>query len=51
MSTLVATNRFGFMTMDRDGARWRIVAHDAHSVPLFVCTLVERQASCAAALP
>ena len=49
MSTLVATNRFGFMTMDRDGARWRIVAHDARGVPLFVCTLVERQASCAAA--
>ena len=51
MSTLVATNRFGFMTMDRDGPRWRIVAHDAHSAPLFVCTLVERQAICAAAAP
>jgi 3',5'-cyclic AMP phosphodiesterase CpdA len=51
MSTLVATNRFGFMTMDRDGPRWRIVAHDAHGAPLFVCTLVERQASCAAASP
>jgi hypothetical protein len=38
------------MTMDRDGARWRVVAHDARGAPLFVCTLVERQASCAAAM-
>jgi hypothetical protein len=49
MSTLIATNRFGFMTMDRDGARWRIVANDARGTPLIVCTLVERQVSCAAA--
>jgi hypothetical protein len=46
MSTLVATNRFGFMTMERDGAGWRMVAHDARGKPLIVCTLVERQASC-----
>jgi hypothetical protein len=51
MSTLIATNRFGFMTMDRDGARWRIVANDARGTPLIVCTLVERQVSCAAAPP
>jgi hypothetical protein len=51
MSTLIATNRFGFMTMDRDGPRWRIVAHDVRGTPLIVCTLVERQASCAAAPP
>ena len=51
MSTLTATNRFGFMTMDRDGARWRIVAHDAHGTALIVCTLLERQATCGGAPP
>ena len=49
IANIVATNRFGFMTMDRDGARWRIVAHDARGTPLIVCTLVQRQATCAAA--
>ena len=44
-----ATNRFGFMTMERDGARWRMVAHDARGTPLIACTLDERQASCAPA--
>ena len=43
---IVATNRFGFMTMERDGARWRMVAHDARGVPQIACTLQERQANC-----
>ena len=43
---IVATNRFGFMTMERDGARWRMVAHDARGAPQISCTLQERQASC-----
>jgi hypothetical protein len=43
---LVATNRFGFMTMERDGARWRMVAHDMRGAPQISCTLQERQASC-----
>ena len=46
MATLVATNRFGFMTMERDGARWRIVAHDTRGMPQINCTLEERQATC-----
>ena len=49
ISSIVATNRFGFMTMERDGARWRIVAHDARGAALYRCTLEGRQAVCAAA--
>jgi hypothetical protein len=49
ISSIVATNRFGFMTMERDGAQWRIVAHDARGAALYRCTLEGRQASCAAA--
>ncbi len=43
---IVASNRYGFMTMERDGARWRMVAHDARGVPQISCTLQERQATC-----
>jgi hypothetical protein len=48
---LVASNRFGFMTMERDGARWRMVAHDARGAPLISCTLFERRATCDPASP
>jgi hypothetical protein len=44
---IVASNRFGFMIMERDGARWRMVAHDAQGAPMIACTLFERRASCA----
>lgn len=43
---MVATNRFGFMTMERDGARWRMVARDARGAPITSCTLFERRATC-----
>ena len=46
IASLVATNRFGFMTMERDGARWRMVAHDARGAPMISCTLLERRATC-----
>ncbi len=46
VASIVATNRFGFMTMERDGARWRMVAHDARGAPMTTCTLFERRASC-----
>ena len=46
IASLVATNRYGFMTIERDGARWRMVAHDAHGAPLISCTLLERRAKC-----
>jgi hypothetical protein len=49
IASLVATNRFGFMTIERDGARWRMVAHDARGVPMISCTLFERRATCAPA--
>ena len=48
---LVASNRFGFMTMERDGARWRMVAHDVRGAPMMRCVLFERRASCNPATP
>jgi len=51
ISSIVATNRFGFMTMERDGGRWLVVAHDARGTALFRCTLEGRQASCTAVAP
>jgi len=46
IASLVATNRFGFMTIERDGTSWRMVAHDARGVPMISCTLFERSAKC-----
>jgi hypothetical protein len=46
VAAIVASNRFGFMTMERDGARWRMVAHDVRGVPMTTCTLSERRAVC-----
>jgi hypothetical protein len=43
---IVASNRFGFMTIERDGARWRMVAHDVRGAPMTTCTLSERRATC-----
>ncbi|MEO8305303.1 MAG: metallophosphoesterase [Betaproteobacteria bacterium] len=48
---LVATNRFGFMTMERDGTRWRMVAHDSRGTPMIGCTLFERKTVCDPAPP
>ena len=39
MSSLVMTDRFGFMSMERDGLRWRMVARDAQGTPMISCTL------------
>ena len=46
VASMVATNRFGFMTMERDGAGWRMVARDARGLPMTSCTLLERRATC-----
>ena len=46
VAALVASNRFGFMTMERDGARWRLVAHDVRGAPMTSCILFERRATC-----
>jgi len=43
---IVASNRFGFMTMERDGTRWRITAHDVRGAPMTTCVLAERRATC-----
>ena len=48
---IVASNRFGFMTIERDGARWRMVAHDFRGTPMTTCTLSERRAICDAIAP
>jgi Calcineurin-like phosphoesterase len=48
---LVASNRFGFMTMERDGAHWRMIAHDVRGAPMTACTLFERRATCNPASP
>jgi hypothetical protein len=48
---IVASNRFGFMTMERDGARWRMIAHDVRGAPMAACTLSERRAACDAIVP
>jgi hypothetical protein len=51
VAALVATNRFGFMTMERDGPRWKMVAHDVRGIPMIACVLFERRATCETAPP
>jgi hypothetical protein len=46
VSSVTATNRFGFMTMERAGSRWIAVAHDAAGTPMTICVLVDRHAEC-----
>lgn len=43
---LVTTTRFGFMTMERDGAGWRMQAWDVDGTPLTKCTLAARKIAC-----
>jgi hypothetical protein len=49
ISNIVATNRFGFMTMERDGARWTMTARDVRGQPMTRCVLDGRRADCAPA--
>lgn len=51
MAMLVATNRFGFMTMERDGSDWKIVAFDSNGATMISCVLRARQASCEPSIP
>jgi hypothetical protein len=46
VAELVATTRFGFMTMEREGAGWSMRAWDANGAPLTSCTLGGRKAVC-----
>ena len=44
---IVATNRFGFMTMERAGAGWRAIARDVAGAAMTTCVLADRRADCA----
>jgi hypothetical protein len=46
VSSIAATNRFGFMTMERAGSRWIVIAHDVAGTPMTICTLADRHAEC-----
>ena len=46
VAAIVATNQFGFMTMQRDGARWTMSARDVTGKPMTTCVLNERRADC-----
>ncbi|MFO1317402.1 MAG: metallophosphoesterase [Burkholderiales bacterium] len=46
VAELVTTTQFGFMTMERSGAGWRMQAWDVRGAPLTACTLGERRAQC-----
>ena len=48
VAEIVATNRFGFMSMEPAGTGWAMTAWDVRGVALTTCTLGERRARCAA---
>jgi hypothetical protein len=49
VSAIAATNRFGFMTMQRDGPRWTMTARDIEGKLMSTCVLNGRRAECAPA--
>jgi hypothetical protein len=48
---MLSAATFGFMTAEREGARWRMTARDAHGAPTAICTLAGAKASCLPVLP
>ena len=46
VSSIAATNRFGFMTMQRAAARWTMTARDLTGAVMATCTLVGRRTDC-----
>jgi len=46
VASIVATNRFGFMTIERAGASWTITARDGSGRTMSTCALAERRANC-----
>jgi hypothetical protein len=46
VSSITATNRFGFMTLERAGSRWIATAHDTAGTPMTICVLADRHAEC-----
>jgi hypothetical protein len=49
VSSIVATNRFGFATMERAGRGWTMTARDRAGTPMTACTLIERRIECSPA--
>lgn len=43
---ITASNRFGFLTMERHGAEWTVRASDVEGVAMSECTLRQRQLRC-----
>ncbi len=46
LDTIVHTDRFGFVVMDRDGRDWNIVAYDQNAVPMTKCRLTGSKIHC-----
>jgi hypothetical protein len=46
VSKVTASNRFGFMTMERRAMGWEMTARDRESRPFTVCTVAARQMTC-----
>ena len=46
VATILASSRFGFMTMQPDGAGWAMQAWDVDGKPLTSCRLGERKVAC-----
>jgi hypothetical protein len=46
IAQFLSTTRFGFMTMDRDGAGWLMRAYDQDGNPITACTVAARRATC-----
>ena len=46
VASIVATSRFGFMTMERGRSGWTMTARDAGGAPMTTCALTDRKAAC-----
>ena len=46
VAQLLSTTRFGFMTMERDGAAWSMRAFDYEGKPMTSCRVAAREAQC-----
>jgi hypothetical protein len=52
LDMITSTNRFGYMTMEPDGARWKMTVRDVRGVPMLGCMLTGNRIDCSAlALP
>jgi hypothetical protein len=51
VANFTATNRFGFMTMERDAGGWMMKAWDVHGAPVTTCTLARHVARCEPLIP